>query len=73
VRNVQRHDVARWLQRNGFVADHGRTGHVQYRGHGVVVTLQGHGPQDLTKKHWAMIRRTLAAAGFDPNQVEREL
>jgi predicted RNA binding protein YcfA (HicA-like mRNA interferase family) len=63
---VTRRDMERWLLANGFEEVHGKkTSHRQFRGRGVKITLPGHGPQDLTKKHVAMIRRQLEAAGFD--------
>ena len=63
---VTRRDLERWLLANGFEEITGKkTSHRQFRGRGVKITLPGHGPQDLTKKHVAMIRRQLEAAGFD--------
>jgi predicted RNA binding protein YcfA (HicA-like mRNA interferase family) len=63
-----------WLLSNGFrKLKGGMTGHVQYEGPGVKITLPGHGPQDLTKKHVALILRALVAAGFDRDRVRREL
>ncbi len=71
---VNRRDIERWLRDHGFALVAGKkTGHVFYVREGVKVTLPGHGPQDLTKKHVAMILRHLEAAGFDKNQIRREL
>jgi predicted RNA binding protein YcfA (HicA-like mRNA interferase family) len=72
---VTRRQMEAWLLKHGFHAlKGGMTGHVQYEGPGgVKVTLPGHGPQDLTKKHVALILRVLAGAGFDREQVRREL
>jgi predicted RNA binding protein YcfA (HicA-like mRNA interferase family) len=72
---VTRRQMEAWLLRNGFrQLKGGMTGHVQYDGPGgVKITLPGHGPQDLTKKHVALILRALAAAGFDRDRVRREL
>jgi predicted RNA binding protein YcfA (HicA-like mRNA interferase family) len=71
---VNRRDLERWLRDHGFALVPGKkTGHVFYERDGVKVTLPGHGPQDLTKKHVAMILRHLEAAGFDKNQIRREL
>ena len=71
---VTRRQMARWLEAHGFVLEPGKaTGHTQYAGPGVKITLPGHGPQDLTKKHVALIIRALARAGFDREQVRREL
>ncbi len=72
---VTRRQMESWLLRNGFRPLKGRmTGHVQFEGPGgVKITLPGHGPQDLTKKHVALIVRALAAAGFDRERVRQEL
>jgi predicted RNA binding protein YcfA (HicA-like mRNA interferase family) len=72
---VTRRDMEAWLLRNGFHRlKGGMTGHAQYEGPGgVKITLPGHGPQDLTKKHVALILRALAAAGFDRDRVRRDL
>ena len=71
---VTRREMEAWLLSNGFrKLKGGMTGHVQYEGPGVKITLPGHGPQDLTKKHVALIVRALAAAGFDRERVRREL
>jgi hypothetical protein len=51
----------------------GMSGHVQYEGAGIKITLPGHGSQDLTKKHVALILRALGGAGFDRERVRREL
>jgi len=71
---VTRREMEAWLLGNGFrKLKGGMTGHVQYEGPGVKITLPGHGPQDLTKKHVALIVRALTAAGFDRERVRREL
>jgi predicted RNA binding protein YcfA (HicA-like mRNA interferase family) len=71
---VTRREMETWLLGNGFrKLKGGMTGHVQYEGPGVKITLPGHGPQDLTKKHVALILRALVAAGFDRERVRREL
>ena len=71
---VTRREMETWLLSNGFRRlKGGMTGHVQYEGPGVKITLPGHGPQDLTKKHVALILRALIAAGFDRERVRREL
>lgn len=71
---VTRREMARWLEAHGFVEQPGKaTGHQQYVRSGVKITLPGHGPQDLTKKHVALIIRALARAGFDRRQIRREL
>ncbi len=66
--------MERWLLGTGFTLRAGkRTSHRQFRGHGVTVTLPGHGPPDLTKKRVGMIMRTLEAAGFERAAVLGEL
>lgn len=71
---VNRRDMERWLREHGFtLTTGGKTGHVFYVRDGVKVTLPGHGPQDLTKKHVGLILRHLEAAGFDKEQIRREL
>ena len=71
---VTRRKMEAWLLDNGFRRlKGGMSGHVQYDRPGVKITLPGHGPQDLTKKHVALVLRALAAAGFDRNQIRREL
>ena len=71
---VTRMGMERWLLAKGFVQRKGgKTSHVQFAGHGVTITLQGHGPSDLTKKHVGMIMRQLERAGFTRDQVLAEL
>jgi len=63
-----------WLLNHGFRRlKGGMSGHIQYEGPGVKITLPGHGPQDLTKKHVALVLRALEEAGFDRTQIRREL
>ena len=74
MKQVTRREMVRWLEAHGFVQEPGRaTGHLQYAAPGVKITVPGHGPQDLTKKHVALIIRALAAAGFDREALKREL
>jgi predicted RNA binding protein YcfA (HicA-like mRNA interferase family) len=40
---------------------------------GVVITVPGHGKQNLSQKHQGMIVRQLEAAGFDQDTVRRDL
>jgi predicted RNA binding protein YcfA (HicA-like mRNA interferase family) len=47
---------AAWLRRNGFNELRGKkTGHRYFEKDHVKITLPGHGPGDLTKKHVGMI------------------
>ena len=67
---VTRRQMERWLLANGFALKAGKkTSHRHFQGHGVTVTLPGHGPADLTKKHVGMIVRQLESAGFDRSTV----
>ena len=71
---VTRRQMERWLLGNGFVLQAGKkTSHRQFQGHGVTVTLPGHGPPDLTKKHVGMIMRKLEEAGFTRASVLADL
>jgi predicted RNA binding protein YcfA (HicA-like mRNA interferase family) len=72
---VTRRQMERWLREHGFVELAGRkTSHRQFVLAGrVKITLPGRGPQDLTKKHVALILRQLEAAGFDRATVQQEV
>ena len=71
---VTRKRLERWLLDHGFVQLVGRkSGHLQFVRGGVKIAVPGHGPQDLTKKHVALILRQLAGAGFDKDSVRRQL
>ena len=71
---ITRRQMERWLLANGFALKAGkRTSHRQFHGHGVTVTLPGHGPPDLTKKHVGMIVRLLEAGGFERSTILDEL
>jgi len=66
--------MERWLLANGFTLKAGKkTSHRQFQGHGVTVTLPGHGPPDLTKKHVGMIVRQLETAGFKRTAILADL
>ena len=70
MKNVQRADVERFLLRKGFVLQPGgKTSHRQYKGRGVTITIPGHGPTDLTKKHTGQIIRLLRHAGFTEEEI----
>jgi predicted RNA binding protein YcfA (HicA-like mRNA interferase family) len=71
---VTRRRLERWLRDHGFVELTSRkTGHRHFALGSLKITVPGHGPQDLTKKHVALIVRQLAGAGFDKETVRREL
>jgi predicted RNA binding protein YcfA (HicA-like mRNA interferase family) len=66
--------MASWLLRNGFEELTGkRTGHRFSQKGNVKITLPGHGPSDLTKKHLGMILRELERMGYDRCAVRSEL
>jgi predicted RNA binding protein YcfA (HicA-like mRNA interferase family) len=63
-----------WLRRNGFNELTGKkTGHRFFEKNHVKITLPGHGPNDLTKKHVGMILRQLEHMGYDRDAVRDEL
>ena len=71
---MTRRRLETWLLANGFQREKGRmSSHVQFERAGVKITLPGHGPQDLSKKHLGLIVRALAAAGFDRDLLRRDL
>jgi predicted RNA binding protein YcfA (HicA-like mRNA interferase family) len=73
-REVTRRRLERWLFDHGFVELPGKaSSHRQFVRGSLKITVSGHGPQDLTKKHVALILRQLAAAGFEKEAVRREL
>jgi len=66
--------MATWLLRNGFVELTGKkTGHRFFHKDNVKITLPGHGPKDLTKKHLGMILRQLERVGYDRRKVRDQL
>jgi predicted RNA binding protein YcfA (HicA-like mRNA interferase family) len=69
---IDRRRVARWLEAHGFVARTGATSHINYVKGGIVITLQGHGPTELSKKHVGMILRQLERAGYARAEVRRQ-
>ena len=71
---MTRRRLEAWLLANGFQREKGRmSSHVQFERAGVKITLPGHGPQDLSKKHLGLIIRALTAAGFDRDHLRRDL
>ena len=64
---VTRRALAAWLIDHGFAELGGKaTSHRRFRHEsGVVITVPGHGKQNLSQKHVGMIVRQLEAAGFD--------
>jgi predicted RNA binding protein YcfA (HicA-like mRNA interferase family) len=72
---VTRRGLAAWLIAHGFAELGGKaTSHRRFRHQsGVVITVPGHGKQNLSQKHVGMIVRQLEAAGFDRETVRRDL
>ena len=72
---VTRRALAAWLTDHGFAELGGKaTSHRRFRHEsGVVITVPGHGKQNLSQKHVGMIVRHLEAAGFDRDTVRRDL
>ncbi len=71
---MTRRRLEAWLVAHGFQREKGRmSSHVQFERAGVKITVPGHGPQDLSKKHLGLIVRALAAAGFDRDLLRRDL
>jgi predicted RNA binding protein YcfA (HicA-like mRNA interferase family) len=72
---VTRKALTTWLIHHGFAELSGKaTSHRRFRHEsGVVITVPGHGRQNLSQKHVGMIIRQLEAAGFDRDMVRRDL
>ena len=72
---VTRRTLTTWLVNHGFTELAGKaTSHRRFRHEtGVVITVPGHGRQNLSQKHVGMIVRQLEAAGFDRDTVRRDL
>jgi predicted RNA binding protein YcfA (HicA-like mRNA interferase family) len=73
---VTRKTVEGWLLGHGFIQEPGKaSGHRQFAhaASGCKITLPGHGPPELSKKHVALILRALERAGFQKDVVREEL
>ena len=72
---VTRRALTAWLGDHGFTELGGKsTGHRRFRHEsGVVITVPGHGRQNLSQKHVGMIVRQLGPPGFDRDTVRRDL
>jgi predicted RNA binding protein YcfA (HicA-like mRNA interferase family) len=72
--SVEREAVVSWLLAHGFVERRARaTSHRQFVREGVTITVVGHGPKDLSRKHLGMLLRQLERAGFERAEVRKEL
>ena len=72
---ITRRALAAWLIDHGFAELGGKaTSHRRFRHEsGIVITIPGHGKQNLSQKHVGMIMRQLELAGFDRESVRRDL
>ncbi len=73
---INRHDVATWLVRNGFAEKSSArgSGHLFFEhASGVKVVIPGHGPTDLSKKVAGDVVRAIMRAGFDKKRIREEL
>ena len=72
---ITRRALAAWLIDHGFAELGGKaTSHRRFRHEsGIVITIPGHGKQNLSQKHVGMIMRQLESAGFDRETVRRDL
>jgi predicted RNA binding protein YcfA (HicA-like mRNA interferase family) len=75
VSTVTRRALTAWLLGHGFTELAGKaTSHRRFRHEsGIVITVPGHGRQNLSQKHVGMIVRQLEDAGFDREAVRRDL
>ena len=74
MKQVTRRAMEKWLLDHGFTLLPGKaSGHRHYALGSTKITLPGHGPQDLTKKHVGLIIRALERGGFAKDEVRREL
>ena len=71
---VTRRTLTAWLIDHGFTELGGKaTSHRRFRHEsGVVITVHGHGRQNLSQKHVGMIMRQLEGSGFDRDSVRRD-
>lgn len=72
---LTRKELVRWLLANGFEEKLPRkaNGHRQFELRGVKVAVADHGDPHVEPKHVSLMARALAAIGFDPKQVKKEL
>ena len=66
--------LIRWLLAHDFEELPGRaTSHRRFRGSGTTITVSAHGRSELSAKHTGMLIRELEKAGFDRDQIRKEL
>jgi predicted RNA binding protein YcfA (HicA-like mRNA interferase family) len=71
---LSKRTLVRWLLAHGFteVPRHASS-HRRFRQTRTTVTVADHGRAELSSKHVGMLLRELERAGFDREQVRREL
>jgi predicted RNA binding protein YcfA (HicA-like mRNA interferase family) len=71
---LSKRTLVRWLLAHGFTEVPRRaTGHRRFRQAQTTITVADHGRPELSTKHAGMLLRELERAGFDREQVRREL
>ena len=66
--------LIRWLLAHGFEELPRRaTSHRRFRGPGTTITVPAHGRLELSAKHAGMLLRELEKAGFDRDEIRKEL
>lgn len=72
---VDRKKLVRWLLSNGFVETNGASGHLHYTHPttSIKITVPGHGPVDMNRKHSAMIMKQLVSCGLDRDWLREEM
>jgi predicted RNA binding protein YcfA (HicA-like mRNA interferase family) len=68
---LSRRELVAWLLAEGFTPRVGQTSHVQYSKAGVTITVPGHGPDAVSKKHTGMICRQLERLGYSRAELRR--
>jgi len=71
---LSKRTLVRWLFAHGFTeVPRGATSHRRFRRAQTTITVADHGRPELSAKHAGMLLRELERAGFDREQVRREL
>lgn len=72
---VDRKKLTKWLLTQGFEESSSASGHLHFTHPptGNKITVLGHGPVDMTKKHVALTIRQLMNCGFQRAWVREEL
>lgn len=71
---LSKRTLVRWLLAHGFTEVPRRaSSHRRFRHNRTTVTVADHGRPELSSKHVGMLLRELERAGFNREQVRREL